>query len=153
MDLVFPVRLVLENPGDTLLRAALHLHDMGDGVDRPGIGGIDRHGPAAARLGPGVVAGLLQPEGAHAEHIAVAGHALVPGRQHARDAVPVLGKRAVIEMQVVREADREDVARVVQQDVLEAAHGPGGVASGPAREGVGMGALARHGRQGRRSFA
>ena len=120
----------------------LHLHDMGDGVDRPRIGGVYGDRPAAELLGAGVVAHLLQPEGAHAEHIAVAGHGLVPGRQHARGAVPVLGERAVVEMQVVGEADREDVARMVQQDVLVAPRGRGRVAGGPAREGVGMGAFA-----------
>ena len=143
VDLVFPVRLVLADPGDAFPGAALHFHDMGDGMDRPRIGGVYGHSPAAEILGPGVVADFLQPEGAHAEHIAVAGHALVPGRQHARGAVPVLGERAVIEMQVVREADREDVARVVEQDVLEAADGPGRVTRSPARQGVRMGAFAR----------
>ena len=116
---------------------------MGDRMDRPRIGRVDGDRPAAEILGPRIVAHFLQPEGAHAQHIAVAGHALVPGRQDARGAVPVLDERAVIEMQIMREADGLNVARMVEQDVLEAAHRAGRVACGPPREGVGMGAFAR----------
>ena len=143
MDSVFPMHLVLADPCNTFGGAPLHLHDMSDRVDRPRIRRVDRHSPAPERFGARIVASLLQPEGTHTEHIAVARHGFVPGRQDTRDTVPVLGERAVIEVQVMRKADREDVARVVQQDVLETAHSAGGVASSPAREGVHMSAFAR----------
>ena len=66
-----PMGLQPAEPGDALALAALHLQHMGDGMDRPCIGGIALDGAAARRLGRAIVAALLQPEGMHAQEIAV----------------------------------------------------------------------------------
>ena len=87
---------------------------------------------AADVLGAGVVAGLLEAEGVHAEQVAVARHFLVPVRQRLRNAVAQQDRVAEVEVDGVRGLDRDEVARVLDRDraiavrrQLEAALQPG----------------------------
>src|SRR5690606_23789735 len=83
-----PDILVPIHPCDTLAMAALHLEDVRDGMSGPDVVGIELDRTPARRLGGGVVAGLLQAEGAAAEHIAIARHTLIPAGQDPGDGVP-----------------------------------------------------------------
>ena len=72
-----------------------------------GSRGFERERVAADVLGAGVVAGLLEAEGVHAEQVAVAGHLVVPVRQGLRDAVAQHHRVAEVEVDDVRRLQRE----------------------------------------------
>src|SRR3546814_2561370 len=80
------------DPGNAFLWPVLHLHDMRDGVGGPDVAGVARDGVAAGHLRGAIVAGLLEGEGLQPPHIAVAGHARVPGVEWPRDR-PQHGRR------------------------------------------------------------
>src|SRR3546814_17577312 len=53
-----PVGLTAPHPGDALGVPALHLHDMGDGMHRPGVRRVAFHRHAAVALAPDVAPAL-----------------------------------------------------------------------------------------------
>ena len=87
---------------------------MGDGVDRPAVLAVQRHGLASDGFGLGVVARLLEAEGVHAEHEAVVRDRAVPVRQHPRHPVAQHVRVAEIEVAELGELDRRHVARMEQ---------------------------------------
>ena len=95
--------------------ARLHLTDMREGMDGPSILGVQRDGTLGSGLGRAIVAHLLEAEGVHAEREAIARHLFIPGRQHARDAVAQAERIAHEEIADVRDLQREQIARVIDQ--------------------------------------
>ncbi len=88
---------------------------MGDRVGGPEVGGVALYRLAPGRLGGGIVAALLQGEGLQPQHEAVARHGLVPGVKRPRDGTAHALGGTQIEVQVLRQLQRHDVVRMVQQ--------------------------------------
>jgi hypothetical protein len=84
-----PVVVRVVEPGHAVGEPALHLHDVGHGMDGPEVVRVALDGFAAHGLGADIVAHLLEAEGEHAEHEAVARHVVGPGRQRARDVLRI----------------------------------------------------------------
>src|SRR3546814_12769564 len=82
---------------------------MRDGVGGPDVAGVARDGVAAGHLRGAIVAGLLEGEGLQPPHIAVAGHARVPGVEWPRDR-PQHGRR-VAQRSEERRVGKEGVSR------------------------------------------
>ena len=142
------------HPGDALALPALHLHHMGDRVLGPAVARLELDRAAAGGFRAGVVAGLLQPEGVHAEHGMVAGHRRVPGRQGAGDAVAQHAAVAGEIVDLVAGLQRQRVARMVDRDVLQRLARGVPAAGGEMAERGDVGRLARARRQrGRRLVA
>ena len=118
---------------------------MGDGMHRPRIGGIDRDGAPAGGLGLGVLARLLQPEGVHAEEVAVVGHGLVPLAEHTRHRIAHVLVVAEIEVEVMAKPDGQDIAGMIEEDRLPALDGGSKIAPQPGRQRIDMCELARGG--------
>jgi hypothetical protein len=130
-----PVRLARDHPADAVLGPALHLHDMGDGVVGPAVARLLGERRAPGGLGAGVVAGLLEAEGVHAEHRRPAGHVLGPVRQGAGDAVAQGPGVGAVEVGEVAGLEGDDVALLSDPPPFKrkATHGPGlGHAARPA---------------------
>ncbi len=89
---------------------------------------------AAGVLGAAVVVHLLEAEGVHAEHVAVAGHVAVPIGQHARDAVAQHHGLAEEEVALMPELQGQQVARVVDHDRAEEVGGALQVALEPGAQ-------------------
>ena len=103
-------------PVRALAVAALHLQNVGHGMDRPDVRRIDRHRTMAHGFRIGEVAAFLQPEGVHAQHEAVAGRVFVPGIEHAGNGIAYIAGVAEIEIAAVGKLQRQHVQRVFQQD-------------------------------------
>ena len=114
---------------------------MGDGMDCPGIGGIALDGAAARRLGCAVVAAFLEPEGMHAQEIAMELMIGRPGRQHPGEGIAHDRRLAQIEIGVMGEAQRPDVAGMIDQDLLPDPRRQADLVSAPGIEGRQMGSL------------
>ena len=98
-----PVIVRVVEPGAAFLQPTLHLHDMRHGMNGPKIVGVALDRIAAERLRPGIVTHLLETEGEHAEHEAIARHVVGPGRQGAGDAVAhrlLLAEPEILEVHV-----------------------------------------------------
>ncbi len=105
----------LLHPAHALVEAAFHLADVGHRMDRPGVARLHVERLAAGRLGTGVLVAFLQPEGVHAQQVAVARVGLRPVGQHTRDAVAQPLRLAEVEVGEVRELHRQQVPGVVHQ--------------------------------------
>jgi hypothetical protein len=103
------------HPADAVAKPPFHLHHMGDGMDRPGIARRQFDRVAAGILRPPEHVVLFQPEGLHAENVAIAGYGRVPLGQDARRAVAQQGGVADEEIDLMGDLKRQEVARVVQQ--------------------------------------
>src|SRR6266487_2277489 len=79
-----PMTRDARDPCGAVVRPPLHLRDMRNRVRGPDVARIELHRPAALAFGAGVVTRLLEGVGVAAEDEAVAGHAGVPRREHAR---------------------------------------------------------------------
>ncbi len=66
------------DPGQALVLAVLHLHDMGIGMGRPGVVGLQLDGLFRRRLGAGVLPEFLEPEGLHTLEVGIPRHVLGP---------------------------------------------------------------------------
>ena len=84
-------------------------------MDRPGVARLEVERAAAGVLGAVVVVHLLEAEGVHAEHVAVARNVAVPVRQDARDAVAQHHRLAEEEVALMPELQGQQVARIVDQ--------------------------------------
>ncbi len=104
-------------PFDAFADPALHLHHVRHRVHGPRIAAVQVQRPPAGLLGTAIQRGLLEPEGVHAEHVAVARHVGAPVRQDLRDAVAQQGRLAVEEVGDMRGLHRDEVARVLDDDV------------------------------------
>src|SRR5881394_4027783 len=72
-------------PGDPFMLPALHFHDVGDGMCRPQIGGIDLDRRPPSRLRGRIVTTFLEREAAAAEQRPIAGQLATPSRGDAFD--------------------------------------------------------------------
>jgi hypothetical protein len=126
---------------DPLGHPTTHLVGVGHGVDRPHVVpvGIERGHPGL--LGRFVVAGLLEPEGLHAQHEAVVGVA-GDGRQGPSDAVPQVLRVAREEVELVAELEGEQIGGPADQQVVEGIRGAVPAALDPLADGPPVGLLA-----------
>ena len=146
-------RLALADPRDPLAAPVLHLHDVRDRVHRPQVGrvALDRGPAGTLRLVVG--ARLLERERVHAEDVAVAVDGIVPGVQHPADRISVVLVVAEIEVEIVGELQRDDVARMLGENRLEVRDGALELSAAPCVEGVEVAALAVRGATLRRGLA
>src|SRR5690606_26962609 len=114
-----PDGLMLAYPLQSFPRSALHLQDMGHGMSGPDVAFVDLDRPAARSFSRLIISGLLQAEGAAAEEIAETWNILVPARHDPRGGIPHRHDVADEEMQIVRDPERQNVARMIQEDVLQ----------------------------------
>ena len=121
---------------------ALHLHHVRHGVHGPGIAAVQVERPPPGCLGAVVEARFLEPEGVHAEHVAVSRRPGAPVRQHLRHAVAQHGGAAEEEIAEVRELQRQGVARVVVKDRAVALDGGFEIAVEPGARRRDVAALA-----------
>ena len=98
----------------------------------------------------GVVARLLQRETVHAMDIAMPGHAVIPAVQHPADRLAHAGAVAAIEVPVFRKFERDQIARMVDQDVGQDSQRLRRSSVAPGRKRRDMRALARRGPDPRR---
>ena len=138
---VVPGAVRVVEPGEALLEPALHLQDVGDRVQRPEVLAVELHGLAAGGLRLGVGAAFLVAEGQHAEQVAVAGHGLVPGVEHPGRAAAQLGAAAHPEQREVLQPQAQEVARMVEQNLVPDRAAPVHVAADPGAERGDMGGL------------
>ena len=138
-----PTRLGALQPGDAVAALALHLVHMCDRMHRPGIAGIERHRLLANVAGGAIIAAFLQAEGIHAAHEAAAGLVRRPIGQDAGDRGAHGEALAHIEMAVMSEAQRQHVARMIDQDALPALGAFDHVAGAPGFERFEMFAFPR----------
>jgi hypothetical protein len=145
-----PVAHALLEEAHALVHATLHLHHVGDGVHGPAVLGRELERAQAGSFGLRVLVALLHSEGVHPDHERVAGQPWRPCREHARDAVAKVERVTANEVHEVRELDREDVARVLDQDAVEGGHAAMPVAdrqlaSGCRKESLPLGGLGEGG--------
>src|SRR6185369_16102159 len=112
-----------------------------DRMNRPGVATIGVERAATDVLRSRIQRSLLQPERIHTQHVAVARRAGVPGWQHLRDPDAEHRGRAEKEVADVRDLQRQEVLRMVQQDLAVAVNGTGEVALQPGTGGGSMGPL------------
>ncbi len=136
-----PVTFARRQPLDPVAVPALHLHHVGNGVHGPRVARIQLQRPPADFLGPRVGSGLLEAEGVHPEHVAAPGRIAPPVRQHLRDAIPQQRGLAEQEVAHVGRLQRQQVARVLDDDVAIAPHGEREVPGQPGTGGHRVGAL------------
>ena len=125
--------------------AALHLHDMGDGVDRPGHARRPGQRLPADRLGLVEAQRFLEAEGVVAKQVRVQSVVRRPGRQHALDTRQQRGGVAAIEVDQQRPLQGQRIAWMVEKNRLPCGRCCVPVAARKQAQGVEMGALARVG--------
>ncbi len=102
-----PVGLQPSNPIDTFTMAILHLHDMGDGMNGPGINNIDIYGGASRFLRRRVIAGLFQGKRPHAKDKSVPWNAFIPGADYAFNRTEHVTGRTQVKIGVMRQTHRQ----------------------------------------------
>src|SRR3546814_15718636 len=112
----------------------------------PGPGACWRYlpRPPPESFGLGILARLLEAESAHAEDVAVPRHRFVPGVMDAGDGVAMVLHLAGVEVDEMRDLQREHVARVIDQQFLQALYRAPEIAVAPGRQGGDVTAYARH---------
>jgi hypothetical protein len=111
--------VVRPHPGDAVGLPVLHLHHVGDRVLRPAVPRLELDAPPPGRLGPGIVAGLLEPEGVHAEHRVIARHPRLPEGQRPRDPVAQHPRMPGEEVDLVPGEQPHGIARRLDRHVLQ----------------------------------
>ena len=107
-------------PGHAIAAAILHLHHVRHRVPGPAVALLELDRASAERLGPRVVAGLLQPERvACRAPRGSPGMPGVPGAVGARDAVAQHARVAGEEVDLVARLQRQRSQRVADAQVLE----------------------------------
>ena len=119
------------HPGDAVGRAALHLAHMRHCVHRPGIVGVQLHRAAAKAFGALEGEVFFQPEGHHAEHVAIAGVLFAPVAAHPGDAVAQHCRAAQHQVAHMRQLQCQQVARVLDEVAVQTAQPRVHVAAGP----------------------
>ncbi len=140
---VLPMIERIIEPVDAFLVAPLHFHHVRHGMDGPHVVGVPRHRLAAEFFGGRVIARLLQPEGTHAQDVAVIGDVRRPARQHRSRPAAQARRVAEPEAGEVVQPECEDIQRMIRQDRLPALAGADGVAAGPGIQGLDMAPFAR----------
>ncbi len=137
-----PMPLQLAEPGNAVVVSILHLHDMGNRVRGPQIGGIELDRRAAGRLGNHVVTAFLVGKAAAGQDRAPAGQIAIPLRNDALDRCKHVPRPPQPEIFQVREPQREHVGRMVGEDGFPNREGAVEVAGNPGFQSVHMGLLA-----------
>jgi hypothetical protein len=137
-----PVARAGDQAVDAIAVTALHLHDVHERMYGPGIAWVQLERLEARVLGTVVEAGFLEPERVHSQHVTVARHRGVPGRQDLRDAVAQHRRLAQQEIAYVRRLQREQVTRVLDDDLAILADGIREIAFEPGPGGGRVRALA-----------
>ena len=140
---VGPERGLAAQPVDAVAWAALHFADVGNGVDGPGVVGVQGHRRTAQGFGPRVLAAFLQAKRLHAQQVTPAAVVRAPGAERAPDAVAQQRRLAEHQVLHVGELQRQQIAWVVHQVAVQQAVGAGHVAGGPDRQGRLQGPLAQ----------
>ena len=96
----------------TLCGAALHLHDMRDGMHGPAVLPVQGDRLAAACLGLLVIAGFFESERIHPFDEAIARHVAIPVRQHAGNSIAQHVRIAEEEVADMRVLKRQQIARI-----------------------------------------
>ncbi len=120
---------------DALGRPAAHLAHVREDVDRSGTAGLERERTTGGGLGRVVIAVLLEAERMHRENVAEAGVSRVPVRQRGGDAVAQHRARAEAKVERVRDAQRDEVAGKVRDEVAVTRECGRFVAVAPRRRG------------------
>ena len=124
------------NQGNPFVQAALHLHHVGDRVDRPQVIRVQGNGPAAKGFGLRIIATFFERKGQHAEDEAVTGDRLVPQVEHAGDGIANDITPTGPERRMVVHFERQQVVRMVGQDGLPGCTSPFEIAGGQPFQGV-----------------
>ena len=135
---LLPGFLVFVDPGDAFLAPALRLQHMRHAMAGPDVVLVDLDRAAAERFRRHELAVLLVRKAAAAEHEAVARHVLAPARHDARHGIAHPRQVAEEEMHGMGEAHRQDVVRMVEQDVVPDPVGLADVAGAPGGQRVDM---------------
>ena len=148
-----PVAAPLVHPARAFVVAALHLHHVGDGVDRPRHARVAGERAPAGRLGLGVAPGFLEAEGVQREHVGMERIVVGPRRQTPRATrLAQLRRVAAVEVEQMRPLQGERVARMGGAGSRsQALAGADPVAGGEASQRGEVGALARVAAPARRS--
>src|SRR5262249_50789189 len=101
---------------ETFTGASPHLHDMGDDVNGAWMSGIESERAPRNLLGTAILAVLLQAERIHCEDARVAGQRVVPFGQHLGDTGAQHAPPAEAEVERMRDRERDDVARPVDDN-------------------------------------
>ena len=131
---VVPCPVGLAEEGHALREPTLHLQHVGDRVHRPQIVLADLDCPPPLGLGRRIVPALLQAERVHPQHVAVARHPGVPGADRARHRVAHEVRLAGPEQREMLQPHREQVVRVLNQNVVPDADRARRVALAPGGE-------------------
>ena len=111
-----PCRFGRRKECETLTGAPLHLHHMGDDVNGARMSGIEGERAPRHLFGTTILAVLLEGERVHRKDARVAGHCGVPFRQHLGDTIAHHASPAEAEVECMRDHERENVARPVDDD-------------------------------------
>jgi hypothetical protein len=140
-----PGRLGRGQQGETFAKASPHLQHVGERMDRARMPRVVRERGTRFRLGAHVEAVLFETERMHGEHARVVRHRGIPRGQRLLDAVAQHRPAAESEVERMRGRERDDVARVVEQEGAVAFEREGRVAGEPGlgRGGVAAGGIAQ----------
>ena len=123
---------------EPLSTASLHLHDMRDDMHGRGMTRVDFQCPPRHFFSAAILAVLLEAESIHRKNAGIAGRRGIPFRQHLSNAISQHVPQTQTEVERVRNSERENVARKVDNDRPVAFDRKGVIAVKPGtrRQGV-----------------
>ena len=101
---------------ETFAGAPLHLHHMGDDMNGARMARIEAKRAMRYLFGTTILAVLLEGERVHRKHARVAGHRALPFGQHLGDTISHPALPAEAEVERMRDHERENVPRPVDDD-------------------------------------
>ncbi len=113
---VGPCRFGCGKERETFPGATLHFHQMGDNVNGARMSGVEGKCAPRCLFGATILTVLLEAERVHGKHAGVAGHRRLPLRQHLCDAIAEHTPPAEAEIERMRDHQRENVTRPVDDD-------------------------------------
>jgi hypothetical protein len=111
-----PRRPGFSEESQTLACPPLHLQDMRDDMDGPGVSGIEGKSPPRRPLGPPILAVLLEAEGVHRKHAWIGARLGAPFGQDLSNAVAQHPAPPETEVKRVGNRERDDVARPIDDN-------------------------------------
>src|SRR5262245_45248889 len=111
-----PCRLGSRKERQALAGAPLHLHDVYYNVNRTRMLGVDGERAPGRLFGTTILTVFLQRERVHRQDARVAGHRGVPFRQHLGDTIAHHASPPEAKVECMRDHERENVARPVDDD-------------------------------------
>ena len=122
-----PMRLARGHPFNAALGTALHFKDMRDRVVRPAIKWLALGCLATDGLGPGILSGLFQTEGIHAQNDGISRLIFGPFRQHPRHPVAQVTRVRTIKIHQVARLQADDIMREIDVVAVKPNRGVGPV--------------------------